>query len=86
MALRLLIKKIVLTPGPERGEIYATLHGELGQALSWTEQQSIERDSKIIKLAVDATGLLVSLAAGTRFQKYAPLYQGERPQATNLAA
>ncbi|QNQ61300.1 recombinase zinc beta ribbon domain-containing protein [Brucella sp. 6810] len=28
-ALRMLIEKIVLTPGPERGEIFATLHGEL---------------------------------------------------------
>lgn len=39
-ALRLLIEKIVLTPGPARGEIFATLHGELGTILAWTEQQA----------------------------------------------
>lgn len=32
--LRGLIEKILLTPGPERGEIYATLHGELGSILN----------------------------------------------------
>ena len=34
--LRGLIEKISLTPGPERGEIYVTLHGELGTILNWT--------------------------------------------------
>lgn len=32
----MLIEKIVLTPGPEWGEIVATLHGELGTILEWT--------------------------------------------------
>ncbi|MFN3320972.1 MAG: hypothetical protein ACK43M_19680 [Allorhizobium sp.] len=32
-ALRMLIEKIVLTPGPERGGLYATLHGDLATIL-----------------------------------------------------
>ncbi|WP_305292488.1 hypothetical protein [Paracoccus wurundjeri] len=32
-ALRMLIEKIVLTPGPERGEMFATLHGDLATIL-----------------------------------------------------
>jgi transposase-like protein len=35
-ALRMLIEKIVLTPGPERAEVFATLRGELGTILDWT--------------------------------------------------
>ena len=45
-ALRMLIEKIVLTPGPERGEIYATLHGELRTILEWTERQAIGNATK----------------------------------------
>lgn len=41
-ALRILIEKIVLTPGPERGEIDATLYGELGTILNWTGRQAWE--------------------------------------------
>jgi len=40
-ALRMLIEKIVLPPGPARGEIFATLHGELGAIPAWTEQQAL---------------------------------------------
>ncbi|WP_323009813.1 recombinase family protein, partial [Paracoccus sp. (in: a-proteobacteria)] len=55
--LRGLIEKIVLTPGPERGEIYATLHGELGTILEWTERQAIGNAVKTTKPAAGATGL-----------------------------
>ncbi|MDH1271319.1 recombinase family protein, partial [Rhizobium pusense] len=55
--LRGLIEKISLTPGPERGEIYATLHGELGTILSWTERQAVGKTVKTTKPAADATGL-----------------------------
>ncbi|MCL4069480.1 hypothetical protein M3484_23265, partial [Pseudomonas sp. GX19020] len=58
--LRGLIEKISLTPGPERGEIYATLHGELGTILNWTERQAIGKASKTTKPAADATGLSLS--------------------------
>jgi len=56
-ALRMLIEKIVLTPGPERGEIFATLHGELRTILEWAERQAIGKTSKMTKPAVGAAGL-----------------------------
>jgi DNA invertase Pin-like site-specific DNA recombinase len=62
--LRGLIEKISLTPGHERGEIYATLHGELGRILNWTERQAIGKAAKTTKPAADATGLSVSVVAG----------------------
>lgn len=64
--LRSLIEKISLTPGPERGEIYATLHGELGTILNWTERQTIGKSAKTIKPAAGATGLSLSVVAGAR--------------------
>jgi len=66
--LRGLIEKILLTPGSERGEIYATLHGELGTILNWTEQQAIGNTAKTTKPAADATGLSLSVVAGTGFE------------------
>ncbi|WP_440983396.1 recombinase family protein [Shinella sumterensis] len=66
--LRGLIEKISLTPGPERGEIYATLHGELGKILNWTERQAIGKAAKTTKPAADATGLSLSVVAGAGFE------------------
>ncbi len=66
--LRGLIEKISLTPGPERGEIYATLHGELGTILNWTERQAIGKAVKTTKPAADATGLSLSVVAGAGFE------------------
>ena len=66
--LRGLIEKISLTPGPERGEIYATLHGELGTILNWTERQAIGKTVKTTKPAADATGLSLSVVAGAGFE------------------
>ena len=66
--LRGLIERISLTPGPERGEIYATLHGELGTILNWVEQQAIGKAAKTTKPAADATGLSVSVVAGAGFE------------------
>ncbi|MCB9942820.1 MAG: recombinase family protein [Geminicoccaceae bacterium] len=67
-ALRILIEKIVLTPGPERGEIYATLHGELSTILEWTERQAIGKAAKTTKPAASATGVSVSVVAGAGFE------------------
>jgi site-specific DNA recombinase len=39
-AIRALIDHITLTPGPRRGEIDATLHGDLGTILEWTAQKA----------------------------------------------
>ncbi len=66
--LRALIEKIVLTPGPKRGEIYAALHGDLATILEWTERQAIGNASRIKKPAAGAAGLLVSLVAGAGFE------------------
>ncbi|MFC5422179.1 recombinase family protein [Bosea eneae] len=67
-ALRMLIEKIVLTPGPARGEMFATLHGELATILDWTERQALGKTSKTTKPAAGATGLLESVVAGARFE------------------
>ncbi len=66
--LRMLIEKIVLTPGPERGEIYATLHGELRTILEWTERQSIGKASKTNTPGGISSGVLVSVVAGVGFE------------------
>jgi hypothetical protein len=39
----MLIEKIVLTPGAERGEVFATLHGDLATTLTWTERRAVGR-------------------------------------------
>jgi len=81
--LRGLIEKILLAPGPERREIYATLHGELDTILNWTEQQAIGTTAKITKPAADATGLSLSVVAGARNQRFLRLVEHE---IQNLAA
>lgn len=65
-ALRMLIEKIVLTPGPERGEILATLHGELRTILEWTEHQAIGKAIKNNTPGAALTGVSVSVVAGAR--------------------
>jgi len=65
-----LIEKISLTLGPERGEIYATLHGELSTILGRTERQAIGNTTKTKKPAANATGLSVSLVAGACNHRY----------------
>ncbi|AQZ49876.1 hypothetical protein [Martelella mediterranea] len=63
-ALRMLIEKIVLTPGPGLGEINATLYGELGQILAWTERQAIGKAAKTNTPGGTSSGVLVSPGAG----------------------
>ncbi|WP_353618446.1 recombinase family protein [Boseongicola sp. H5] len=67
-ALRMLIEKIMLTPGPERGEIHATLYGELGQILAWTERQALGKTSKTNTPGGVSSGVLVSVVAGVGFE------------------
>ncbi len=67
-ALRMLIEKIVLTPGPERGEIFATLHGELRTILEWTERQAVGKATKRNTPLAFALGVSVSLVAGAGFE------------------
>ncbi|WP_271188660.1 recombinase family protein [Ancylobacter dichloromethanicus] len=67
-ALRMLIERIVLTPGNERGEMFAALHGELRTILEWTERQAIGKIGKKTKPAAEAAGLSVSVVAGAGFE------------------
>ena len=67
-ALRMLIEKIVLTPGQKRGEIDATLYGELGQVLAWTERQTLGKASKTNIPAGVRAGVSVSVVAGAGFE------------------
>ena len=66
--LRMLIEKIVLTPGPARGEIFATLHGELRTILEWTERQALGKATKTNTPGAVLTGVSVSVVAGARFE------------------
>ena len=65
-AIRGLIEKIALRPGPARGEIDATLHGDLGTILSWIEAQAIGTKGKTDIPSAEAAGMSVSVVAGAR--------------------
>lgn len=78
-ALRMLIEKIVLAPGPKRGEIDATLYGELGQMLAWTEQ-ALGKASKTNTPRGGSSGVLVSVVAGARSQRYLRLVERQIPK------
>lgn len=65
-ALRMLIEKIVLSPGPNRGEIDATLYGKLGQILNWIENQASEKSGKARRSRDDVERVSVSVVAGDR--------------------
>ncbi|MCD4661328.1 MAG: recombinase family protein [Agrobacterium sp.] len=67
-ALRTLIEKIVLTPGPEKGEIDAMLYGELGTILNWVERQAIGKTTKRNTPGAGLTGVSVSVVAGAGFE------------------
>jgi hypothetical protein len=63
-ALRSLIDRIELTPGPERGEVYATLHGELSTILNWAERQAIGKAPNTNTPGATPAGVSVSVVAG----------------------
>ena len=67
-ALRMLIDKIVLTPGPARGEIFATLHGDLATILEWTERQAVGKATKRNTPGGVRAGVSVSMVAGAGFE------------------
>ncbi|MCP1222329.1 recombinase family protein [Acetobacter orientalis] len=67
-ALRALIEKVVLTPGPNRGEIDAMLYGELGTILNWIERQAIGKAEKRNTPGAVLTGVSVSVVAGAGFE------------------
>ena len=65
-ALRALIEKIVLTPGPGRNELQATLYGELGQLLAWAARTDASPNAKPPRL--EGLGGSLSVGAGTGFE------------------
>jgi len=67
-AIRALVEKITLRPGPKRGEIHATLHGELGTILRWVAAQAKAGAQKANTPAAFATGVSVSVGAGAGFE------------------
>ena len=60
-AIRALIERITLAPGPKRGEIAATLHGDLGTILEWAAQNANTPGPA-------GSGVSVSVVAGTGFE------------------
>ena len=60
-AIRALIERITLAPGPKRGEIAATLHGDLGAILEWAAQNTNTPGQA-------GSGVSVSVVAGIGFE------------------
>jgi site-specific DNA recombinase len=60
-AIRALIERITLAPGPKRGEIAATLHGDLGTILEWAAQNANTPGQA-------GSGVSVSVVAGVGFE------------------
>ena len=60
-AIRALIERITLAPGPKRGEIAATLHGDLGTILEWAAQNANTPGQA-------GSGVSVSVVAGGGFE------------------
>jgi hypothetical protein len=60
-AIRNIIERITLSPGPGRGEIDATLHGDFRTILEWTHRQKNKTDTPL-------SGVSVSVVAGAGFE------------------
>jgi hypothetical protein len=67
-ALRGLIDRIVLTPGPNKGEIDAMLYGDLSTIPNWVDRQPVGRTVKTNTTGGDLTGVSVSVIARARFE------------------
>ena len=78
--LRVLIEKIVLTPGSKRGEVYARLHGDLATILEWVARQDGQTGTKSKTPGAERSGVLVSVVAGARNQRYLRLVEQEIPK------
>jgi site-specific DNA recombinase len=62
-ALRGLIERIVLAPGSKRGELHATLHGELGTIIEWVARtKPVHKETKACA-TTEFLGLPVSVHA-----------------------
>ena len=68
-AIRGLIERVTLTPGPKRGVLNATLHGEFGAILEWVAAREAKESRHDKTPSADALGVLsVSVVAGTGFE------------------
>jgi site-specific DNA recombinase len=61
-AIRNLITRVILSPGPCRGELKAKLEGELGTILEWVARQTTNNGR------TDVRGVSVSVVAGVGFE------------------
>ncbi|WP_085034248.1 recombinase family protein, partial [Ensifer aridi] len=66
-AIRYLIEKIVLTPGPNRGDMDAVMYGDLGTILDWTSLQPIEKPPETGFMALRRMTVSESVVAGAGF-------------------
>jgi hypothetical protein len=64
-AIRSLVERVTLSPGTKRGEMHATLHGDLGTILEWTE-----RTGRKSKTDTAQSRVSVSVVAGERNHLY----------------
>ncbi|WP_367159355.1 hypothetical protein ABUE34_08750 [Kozakia baliensis] len=73
-AVRALVEKIVLSPGDKRGEIFATLYGELGTLLKFVNQKDT-KSAKSLKV-LTKTSMWKSVVAGACNQRKLLLVSG----------
>jgi len=62
-AIRSLVERVTLSPGARRGEMLATLHGDLATIVEWTE-----RTGRKNKTDIPGSGMSVSVVAGAGFE------------------
>ena len=75
-AIRDLVERVTLTPGEKRGEMRATLHGDLATIVEWAEPGTRKN-----KTDTPGAGVSVSVVAGTCNQFYLLFtVQGLRPK------
>ena len=58
----------MLTPGPEKGEMHATLHGELSLILGWIGAKNPPSPKQKKTPEAFASGVMLSMGAGTGFE------------------
>ncbi|HVB79572.1 MAG TPA: recombinase family protein [Candidatus Binataceae bacterium] len=63
-ATRSLVERVTLAPGTKRGEMRATLHGDLGTILEWTAHKGMQKN----KTDTRGSGMSVSMVAGVGFE------------------
>ena len=68
-AIRGLIERITLSPGPKRGQIDATLYGDLGTIIQWTGTRDGRGNrAKRNRTDTPVSGVSVSVVAGVGFE------------------